>query len=482
MKLAEQTDQPRVLIVGAGITGRELARRLAETWPVSVVDSEKQPLALLDLDPDTFTTTQGDGTSRLVLEAAGIADIDYIVAVTGSDAANLEVCRVALESFEKTNLYAAARSSSARELYSEAGIEFITPSHAAAVSLEHRILYGVGTFLNTEARGEVVEISVLPSSPMIGRPLSSVRSRRWHVGAIYRDDELVVPTGPTRIEVDDRVLLIGEKEILPSIAQFFRIGEPEFPLEFGSNVFVLTESASDFDGVAGELSYVLDHSQANKVEILFWPHEPGIQAGLERSREEHGIDASTSAVFGNYGSVTAKHIVTRDCGFLVVPDEGFRFLERIGVRRTALSEIIRQVNSPVAILRSSQPYNKILVPVTYASASTPVARLAFDLARIYHASVTLVTVTAPRFVVGGRAIDDQKAALSKMTQLANLYRLEVEEVHLEGNPIEEVLRLSSDFDLMVLSHGKDRMPSFFNPDVSQHLLRRAPITTMVLPL
>lgn len=482
MKLAEQTDRPRVLIVGAGTIGRELARRLAEMWPVSIVDPDARKLGLIEIESDKLKKTRGDGTSRLVLEEAGIAGVDYVVAVTGSDAANLEICRIAREDFDKTDLFAAARSSAAPQDYRDAGIDFVTPSYAAAVSLEHRVLHGVDTFLNTEARGEVVEVSVLPSSPMIGRPLSSVRSRRWHVGAVYRNDELVVPIGATQIEVGDRVLLIGQKEVLPAIAQFFRIGEPEFPLEFGSNVFVLTESAADFELIAAELRYVLDHSQASKVEILFWPHEPGIQARLDRSREEHGIDASTSAVFGNYGTVTAKHVVKRDCGFLVVPDEGFRFLERLGLRRTALSEIIRQVRAPVAILRGTQPYRKILVPVSSSSASTSVARLALDLARIYEASVTLVTVTAPRFVVGSQAIEDQKAALGGMTQLAKLYRLEVDEVHLEGNPIEEVLRLSSDFNLMILSHAKGRRPSLFNPDVSQHLLRRAKITTMVLPL
>lgn len=482
MALARQTDQPRALIVGAGTTGRELVTRLAETWKVSVLDIDPNKLDLIDIAPDSVVKTAGDGTSRLVLDKAGIADVDYVVAVTGSDEANLEICRIARETFGRTNVYAAARSSSARQKYRDAKIEFVTPSYAAAVSLEHRILHGGSTFLNTETRGEVVEVSVLPSSPMIGRPLSSVRSRRWHVGAIYRNDQLVIPKPSTRIEANDRVILIGEKEVLPSIAEFFRIGEPEFPLEFGSNVFVMTESASNFQDIAEELRYVLDHSRAGKVEILFWPHEPGIHAALERAREEHGIDATTSAVFGNYGSVAAKHVVNRDCGFLIVPDERFRFLERLGLRRTALWEITRRLSAPVAILRGSHPYQRILVPVTDRTASTPVARLAFDLARIYQARVTLVTVTAPRFVVGARAIDDQKAALGKMTQLANLYRLEVEQVHLEGNPIEEVLRLSSDFNLMIVSHGKEHRPYFFNPDVSQHLLRRSSITTIVLPL
>jgi Trk K+ transport system NAD-binding subunit/nucleotide-binding universal stress UspA family protein len=482
--VADDTPQAKILIVGAGTTGRELVRRFAGAWPVSIVDIDRQRLDLIKPveHPENLRKTIGDGTSRLVLEGAGIRGVDYVIAVSSTDEVNLEVCRIAREDFGKENLYAAVQDYSKRERYREADVDFVTPSYAAAVNLENRVLYGVGTSLAAaEARGEVIEVAVLPSSPMIGRPLSSVRSRRWHVGAIYRKDQLVIPTGPTRIEADDRVVLIGEKEILPSIGQFFRIGDPEFPLEFGSNVVILTESSSDFEETAEELGYLLDNSRARSVEILFWPHEPGIQNDLERILQERGIEAATSPVFGNYGNVAAKHVVTRDCGFLIVPDERFRFLERLGIRRTALSTIIRQMDVPIGILRGSQPYEKILVPITELDRSMHVARLAFDLARIYRASVTMVTVTAPRFVVGGKAIDDQKEALAKMTHLANLYHLTVNEVHREGNPIEEVLKLCPEYNLMVLAHGKDRRPSFFDPDVSQHLLRRAPITTLILP-
>ncbi len=484
MKLAETNIEPRVLIVGAGTTGRELLGRLVPVWPVSIIDVDPEKLSRLadDIDSDRVQTTVGDGTSRLVLENAGAAEVDYVVAVTDSDPINLEVCRLAREDFGTSNLYAAVVSFSERERYRQAGIDFVIPSYAAAISLEHQVLHGVGTSLSAaEARGEVIEVSVLPSSPMIGRPLSSVRSRRWHVGAIYRNDALVVPTGPTRIEAEDRVVLIGEKEILPSIGQFFRLGEPEFPLEFGSNVLVLTESALDFSHIVGELGYVLGHSQARGVKVLFWPHEPGLEGALGKTLTEHSIQSSTLAVFGDYGSVTAKHVITADCGFLVVPDERFRFLERLGLQRTALTSIFKHMESPIAILRGSNPYRKILLPITEAESSMDVARLAFDLARIYEASVTIATVTAPRFVVGGRAIEDQKSALEKITHLANLYRLEVEQLHREGNPVAEIVKLSADFNLLVLAHGKGRKPSFFNPDVSQHLLRRAAITTIVLP-
>ncbi len=485
MKIATSEIEPRVLIVGAGTTGRELLRRLVTTWRVSIVDIDSAKLDLIgdEVEPDRIRKTHGDGTSRLVLEEAGIEHVDYVAAISGLDKANLEVCRLAREDYEKTNLFASVVKFAERERYRQANIDFVTPSYAAALNLETRILHGVGTSLSTgEGRGEVIEITVLSSSPMIGRPLSSVRSRRWHVGAIYRGGQLIVPNGPTTIEQDDRVILIGEPEILRAIGDFFRIGEPEFPLEFGSNFHVMTESSTDFEHVVGELRYLLDHSHARGVEVLYWPHEPGIQPALLRVLKDHRIEATTLAVFGGYGDVAAKHVVTKDCGCLIVPDERFRFLERVGLRRTALAEIFKQMESPVAVLRGSHPYRKILLPVTESESSMLVARMAFDLARIYKASITIVTVTAPRFVVGLRAVEDQKAALRKINHLANLYHVEVEQIHLEGNPIEEVLKLSPDYQLMVLSHGKDRKPSFFNPDASQHLVRRSAITTFVLPV
>lgn len=485
MKVADSRIEPRALIVGAGTTGRELLRRLAEVWLVSIVDADRERLELIDghVDAERVLTTVGDGTSRLVLEEAGIEHVDYVIAVSGSDDANLEVCRIAREAYSKSNLYAAVSDFSERERYREAGIDFVTPSYAAAVSLQHRVLHGVGTSLSTaEAHGEVGEVSVLPSSPMIGRPLSSVRSQRWHVAAIYRKDALVIPTGQVRIEVDDRVILIGEREILPSIAEFFRLGEPEFPLEFGSQVLVLTESSSDFREIAAELRYVLDHSRAQGVEILFWPHEPEIQPNIERTSEEHGIEASSLAIFGNYSEVASKYVLKKDCGFLVVPDERFRFLERLGLRRTALSAMFRKMEVPFAILRGSYPYGKILLPVTLDNPSTEVARLAFDLARIYKAGVTVVTVTPPRFVVGEKAITDQKTALDQITHMANLYHLEVERIYCEGNPVDQILDLAGDFNLLLLSHNREKTPSLFDPDVSQHLFRRSPITTIALPV
>ena len=484
MKLADSSIEPRVLIVGAGATGRELVRRLSKLWLVSIIDDDPERLAGLDGPDhaDRVRTTRGDGTSRLVLDAAGIASVEYVIAAAGDDAVNFEVCRLAREDYGKANVFAETGDPGTRERYREAGVECVVPAFVAAAELENRLFRGVGTSLSTAAtRGEVVEVPVLPSSPMIERPLSSIRSRRWRVAAIYRGDTLVMPTGAARIRQDDRVVLIGEKEILPSIAEFFRIGEPEFPLNFGSNVLILTENATDFEGIAGELRYLLEHSRARGVEILFWPHEPGIQRAIDDVCGAQGIEASTLAVFGSYGAVATKRVLKKDCGLLVVPDQPFRLLESIGLRRTAFSALFRKLEAPFAILRGSQPYGRILLPVTHDNPSMGAARLAFDLARIHKAGVTVVNVRPPRFVAGEDAIAAQQAAFDQITHLAQLYRIEVARIQCEGNPIDQILELASGYDLLLLSHNRDREPSVFNPDVSQHLLRQSPVTTITLP-
>lgn len=483
MKIATTEVESRAVIVGAGSIGIELARRIAAQWRTSIVDTDEERLrGLSDLvETKRVRAVQGDGTSRLVLERAGADKAEQIIAATGSDEMNLEICRVAKEHFPKARLHAAMVEPRSGDDYRALGVEIAFAPVAAAIELESRVLRGSSTYLRTaEARGELVETAVLQSSKAIGRPLSSLRSQRWHVAAIYRKGELIVPTGRTTIEADDRVLLTGEPGVLKSIAEFFRIGQPEFPMEFGSNVLVLVESAAYFGSIAGELNYFYKHIRARQLEVLYWPHEGGIRDVLDRQFQEHQLEAVTSAVFGSYSEVASKNILPKDCGTLILPDEQFRFLERLGLKRTALSGMLRQVNAPIMFLRGSHPYRKIMIPVTDSEESMRSARVAFDLAQMFGAEVTAVTVTPPKFIVGESATDEQRAALKKVTDLAGLYRMQIRQVHLEGNPINELLRIAPEYQMVIITHRRGRKPSFFDPDVSQHLLRRIPVTTIAL--
>jgi trk system potassium uptake protein TrkA len=82
----------RIIIVGAGEVGFHIARRLAvENKEVVVID--KNPAALKRVSETTDVQTfEGSGCSPRVLEEAGVAGGDILLAVTDSDEINIMAC------------------------------------------------------------------------------------------------------------------------------------------------------------------------------------------------------------------------------------------------------------------------------------------------------------------------------------------------------------------------------------------------------
>jgi trk system potassium uptake protein TrkA len=89
-----------ILIVGAGKLGRECATQLIDSGH-KVTLIEKDPHVAQDAR-STFAKliVEGDGCDPQVLEEAGIAQVQAVVAVTGDDEDNLVVAGLARRVFE----------------------------------------------------------------------------------------------------------------------------------------------------------------------------------------------------------------------------------------------------------------------------------------------------------------------------------------------------------------------------------------------
>ena len=62
-----------------------------------------------------------------------------------------------------------------------------------------------------------------------------------------------------------------------------------------------------------------------------------------------------------------------------------------------------------------------------------------------------------------------------------MYHVEVEEVIMEGNPIEQVVTRSKQYGVLVTAYKRGRASSLTRPDVAQNLLHRAHCSTLVMP-
>ena len=112
----------RVVVVGCGRVGAGLAAGLAEAGEVvAVVD--KDPKAFERLGEEfTGQTLEGIGFDRDVLERAGAAGADALVAVTGGDNSNVVAARVAREAYRVPRVIARISDPRRAALYEELGM------------------------------------------------------------------------------------------------------------------------------------------------------------------------------------------------------------------------------------------------------------------------------------------------------------------------------------------------------------------------
>ena len=81
-----------IIIVGAGLTGTELAKKLvAEKNNVTLIDNDEEIVRHASNRLDCMVV-QADGNSLETLEDAGIAKAEALVMITNSDEVNMITC------------------------------------------------------------------------------------------------------------------------------------------------------------------------------------------------------------------------------------------------------------------------------------------------------------------------------------------------------------------------------------------------------
>src|ERR1700751_1844353 len=101
----------KILILGAGQVGRTAAHHLSreEANEVTVIDINEEVLRELQ-DRLDVRTVAGNAGHPSVLEAAGAAEAEIIVALTSSDEVNMMACEVAFTLFRTPTKIARIRA------------------------------------------------------------------------------------------------------------------------------------------------------------------------------------------------------------------------------------------------------------------------------------------------------------------------------------------------------------------------------------
>ena len=215
----------KIVILGAGQVGRTAAYQLAreESNEVTVVDTNEEILRDLQ-DRLDIRTVAGNASYPSVLEAAGGADADIIIALTNSDEVNMMACEVAFTLFRTRTKIARIRSAeytSHPKLFSEEALSvdvWISPEQLVTEYVERLIRYpGALQVLDfADGRVQLVGVRALKGGLLVGQKLRTVREHvpnsEARVVAIYRSGRSLPPDGDTVIQEGDEVFFLAARD------------------------------------------------------------------------------------------------------------------------------------------------------------------------------------------------------------------------------------------------------------------------------
>ena len=209
----------KVAVAGAGNVGTSIARDL-RTYGHDVLLIEKDSDVADQLRPELDVhLVAADACEVSSLVAAGMADVDVVVAATGDDEDNLVISLLSKQEFAVPRVVARVNNPNNQWLFNESwgvDVSVSTPQLITALVEEAVSVGSLVRLLQFEGgAANLVEVTLAEGSPADGVKISDLDlPRDATVVAGVRNDRLVVPRGDTMLSTGDEVLVlvIGEAE------------------------------------------------------------------------------------------------------------------------------------------------------------------------------------------------------------------------------------------------------------------------------
>lgn len=203
-----------IIVVGADKVGYYLAKTLLnEGHEVLLLERDQEKVELYAQRLGSIII-RGDGAEASVLENAGAARADVVIAVTGDDEDNLVICQVAKNKFNVKRTISRVNNPKNETLFRTLGVD-------VTVSQTNFILNLIGQaipqrsfihLMNLRHAGlAIVEASITEQSPVVDKRVEEIDLPiSCAIAAIARGSEVIVPNGQTVIQAGDEIIAVTQ--------------------------------------------------------------------------------------------------------------------------------------------------------------------------------------------------------------------------------------------------------------------------------
>ncbi|HUU55616.1 MAG TPA: TrkA family potassium uptake protein [Armatimonadota bacterium] len=205
-----------VIVVGGGKVGYYLTRTLiSEGHEVTLIEQRRPRVARLTAEYGEAVVV-GDGCEVRVMEDAGMARADCVVAVTGHDEDNLIICQMAQRYFGVPRQIARVNNPENEDIFHLLGVDETVASTRIIYSLiDQEVETGASLLLTALKRGNIVIVSVdlTAESPAGGKMVKDIHlPGECVLAAIIRQEHILLPSGTTVLEPNDTVIAVADPD------------------------------------------------------------------------------------------------------------------------------------------------------------------------------------------------------------------------------------------------------------------------------
>jgi trk system potassium uptake protein TrkA len=214
------------MIIGASRIGMHLAMTLQEQdMSVILIDESEEKCHLASEKLPKVLVIHGDGTNRELLLDEGISSVDAFLATTDKEETNILSCLLAKQHNAKRTIALVDRTG-IKSMLEDVGVDLVVSPRLATVSTLLKYVHRPGLLsVSILNRGEaqVVEYKVTEKSKLLNKTLKRIKfPKNTLVGAVVRDENVIIPRGNFKIKLDDELILFTRTDAFQRLGKLIK--------------------------------------------------------------------------------------------------------------------------------------------------------------------------------------------------------------------------------------------------------------------
>jgi len=226
--LSYQTPRGRnVMMVGGGRIGYLVAQELEKAGAkLKIIEYNQERAEWLSENLNDTIVLHGDALDQKLLEEENIDRMDDFLALTNDDENNILGSLIA-KRYGVKHVVTLINRSIYTQLVRQLGLDTIVSPRQSTVAtilghLRKGRIHGMASL--AQGKLEVLEAEALETSSILNTPLKDMKlPDDMVIGAILRNNEIIIPHGATTVQPHDHVLIITTSELIPQMEKLFEV-------------------------------------------------------------------------------------------------------------------------------------------------------------------------------------------------------------------------------------------------------------------